>query len=190
LPLSRTRSRNRANSFVEMDDQIDALIDEIVVDAYGPAEQLWSFRQVFEDTARFPFAGQVAGADVEVIEIDFDGDDRHGLAAICRTAGERHSVALLDLTPISSLRSDTGALINAYRRWSNAKPLAVVDVHQQTPRPSRPVRRHTKRRRNTSFHMTSPDRLGDTKVAKVAYGLAITMNVPLLSPSGSWLAAL
>ncbi len=85
-----------ARRFVEMDDQIDALIEEIVVDAYGAAEQLWSFRQVFEDTARFPFTAEVAGTDVEVIEIDFDGDDRHGLAAICRREGEHHRVALLD----------------------------------------------------------------------------------------------
>lgn len=120
-----------------MDDEIDALIEEIVVDAYGTAEQLWSFRQVFEDTARFPFTAEVACADVEVIEIDFDGDDRHGLAAICRREGERHSVALLDVTPSNSLTSDTRALIDAYRRWSNAKPLPV-DLHKPTPHP--PVR--------------------------------------------------
>lgn len=90
---------------------------------------------MFEDTARFPFTAEVAGTDVEVIEIDFDGDDRHGLAAICRREGERHSVALLDITPSNSLTSDTRALIDAYRRWSNAKPLPVVDLHQQTPHP-------------------------------------------------------
>ena len=118
-----------------MDDEIDALIEEVVIDAYGPAEQLWSFRQVFEDTARFPFAAKVAGADVEVIEIDFDGIDRHGLSAICQREGERHSVALLDITPGTSLTSDTRALIDAYRRWSNSKPLPVIDVHQQTSLP-------------------------------------------------------
>jgi len=32
-------------------DEIDALILEIAVDAYGDDEQLWSFRQWFEDSA-------------------------------------------------------------------------------------------------------------------------------------------
>ncbi len=120
-----------------MDDEIDALIEEIVTDANGPAEQLWSFRQVFEDTARFPFAADVAGTAVDVIEIDFDGDERHGLAAICEREGERHSVALVDITPATSLTSDTRSLIDAYRRWTNAKPLAVDVSHQHTPSPSK-----------------------------------------------------
>jgi hypothetical protein len=38
-----------------MGDAVDDLIEEIIVDAYGEHEQLWSFRQVFEDNARFPF---------------------------------------------------------------------------------------------------------------------------------------
>lgn len=117
-----------------MGDEIDALIEEIVVDAYGPNEQLWSFRQVFEDRAAFPFTAAVAGTRVEVIEIHFDGDERHGLAAVCQRESERHSVALLDVTPSVSLTTETRALIDAYRRWSNVKPLAV-DLNQQPPRP-------------------------------------------------------
>jgi hypothetical protein len=116
-----------------LDDEIDALIEEIVTDTYGPAEQLWSFRQVFEDTTSFPFTAKVAGAPIEVIEIDFDGDERHGLSAICEPEGERHSVALLNIAPSASVTSDTRSLIDAYRRWSNAKPLAVDDSHQYTP---------------------------------------------------------
>jgi len=30
-------------------DELDALIDEIIVDAYGDDEQSWAFRQAFED---------------------------------------------------------------------------------------------------------------------------------------------
>ncbi len=47
-----------------MGDSIDDLIEEVIVDAYGPDEQLWAFRQAFEDTAHFPFSGQVVGVDV------------------------------------------------------------------------------------------------------------------------------
>jgi hypothetical protein len=69
-----------------MDDVIDELIEEVIVDAYGEAEQLWSFRQGFEDRARLPFGGRVIGVDIEVMAVDFDGDDRRGLVAACRRA--------------------------------------------------------------------------------------------------------
>ena len=53
-----------------MGDQIDKLIEEVIVDAYGEHEQLWSFRQVFEDDAGFPFHGRVVGVGVRVISVD------------------------------------------------------------------------------------------------------------------------
>lgn len=106
-----------------MGDDIDALIDEINVDAYGEDEQLWSFRQAFEDTARFPFRATVVGVDVTVTEIDFLGDARRGLVAMCHRAGESHTVSLLDITPTGPLPLATRQLIDAYRRWAGAAPL-------------------------------------------------------------------
>jgi len=110
-----------------MGDAVDDLIEEIVVDAYGEHEQLWSFRQAFEDNARFPIAGRVVGVEVEVTEVDFDGDERRGLIAVCRRAGERHTVSLLDVTPAGPLPLETRQLLDAYRRWSGADPLTVVE---------------------------------------------------------------
>ena len=52
-----------------MRDEIDELIEAVTVDAYGEHEQLSSFCQAFEDTARFPFPGRVVGADVEVTAV-------------------------------------------------------------------------------------------------------------------------
>jgi len=66
-------------------DPVDALIDGVLVDAYGEDEQLWSFRQVFKDRGQFPFRGQVVGADVEVLAVDYDGDERRGLLGVALT---------------------------------------------------------------------------------------------------------
>ena len=55
-----------------MGDAIDDLIEEVIVDAYGPYEQLCSFRQVIEDTAAFPFVGRIIGVDVVVDEVDYE----------------------------------------------------------------------------------------------------------------------
>jgi len=103
-------------------DEIDALIAEIVVDAYGDDEQLWSFRQWFEDSATLPFRATVVGAGVEVLAIDYDGDDRRGLVARCMRDGQKHLVSLLDITPTGSVPTDTARLLAAYRRWAKAGP--------------------------------------------------------------------
>ena len=109
-----------------MDVQIDELIEDITVDAYGAYEQLSSFVQAFEDTARFPFDCRVIGVEAEVIEVVFEGDDRRGLIAVCRRAGERHTVSLLDVYPAGPLSVETSNLIEAYRRWSGAEPIALT----------------------------------------------------------------
>lgn len=46
---------------------LDAVIEEITVDAYGDAEQLWAFRQAFEDNIALPSQGFAMGAPVSVL---------------------------------------------------------------------------------------------------------------------------
>lgn len=116
-----------------MGDAIDELIEEIVIDAYGDYEQLWSFRQSFEDDARFPFRGQVVGVDVDISAVDFDGDERRGLVAVCRRADERHTVSLVDVVPIGPLPLETRQLLEAYRRWSGAAPFALDPAESADP---------------------------------------------------------
>lgn len=116
-----------------MGDPIDDLIEEIIVDAYGEHEQLWSFRQVFEDDARFPFRGRVVGVDVEVASVHFDGDERRGLLAVCRREGEVHKVSLLEVTPVGPLPLRTRQLVDAYRRWAGAALLIPVTPDHTTP---------------------------------------------------------
>jgi hypothetical protein len=117
-----------------MGDAVDELIEKITVDTYGVDEQLWSFRQAFEDTARFPFRGTVVGAPIDVVAVEYDGDEHGGLIAGCERSDERHAVALLDVVPDDSLSDETRAMIDAYRRWARASPILVADLDHQTPR--------------------------------------------------------
>ena len=64
--------------------ELDGLIDEIIVDAYGDDEQLWAFRQAFEDNVVVPAEAFVVGEPVRVMTIDYDGNERRGLTARCR----------------------------------------------------------------------------------------------------------
>lgn len=109
-------------------DDIDALIAEVIIDAYDETDQLWSFRQAFEDIARFPFRATVVGAEVTVTEVDFDGDERRGLVALCQRAGESYTVSLIDITPVGPLPLETSRLIAAYRRWAGAAPLHTANA--------------------------------------------------------------
>jgi hypothetical protein len=45
-------------------DALDELIEEITIDAYGDDEQLWAFRQAFEDEVELPAEGFVIGEPV------------------------------------------------------------------------------------------------------------------------------
>lgn len=54
-----------------MGDDIDGVVVETVVDAYGDDEHLWLFRQFFEDETTFPFPCQVVGSAVNVVDADW-----------------------------------------------------------------------------------------------------------------------
>jgi hypothetical protein len=76
------------------DRELDELIDEITTDANGDAEQLWAFRQAFEDNVAVPCEASVVGQLVQVLRFD-DGNERRGLTAVCRRAdGTKHVVAV------------------------------------------------------------------------------------------------
>ena len=73
--------------------ELDELIYEVIVDANGEDEQLWAFRQAFEDAFSLPADGFVIGEPVAVISFDYDGDQRRGLTARCRREdGSEHIV--------------------------------------------------------------------------------------------------
>ena len=43
------------------DKATEKLLEEILVDAYGEDEQLWAFRQAFEDEVPLPFSPACSG---------------------------------------------------------------------------------------------------------------------------------
>ena len=94
--------------------EIDDLIAEVTVDAYGDDEQLSSFECAFEELDVLPDAS-VVGEVVEVLHIWYDGDERRGLIARCRRNGQEYPLSLLDLAFPGD--SEAARLVAAYRRW-------------------------------------------------------------------------
>src|SRR5216683_1144761 len=115
--------------------ELDALIYEITVDANGEDEQLWAFRQAFEDNVSLPCEATVIGEPVKVMKFDYDGNNRRGLTAMCRRAdGTNYVVAASDL--VIPLSASGGRYLAAYRKWMGLAPLSPGTrgrtVQQQT----------------------------------------------------------
>lgn len=115
---------------------LDDLIEEITVDAYGDDEKLWAFRQACEDNVALPSDGFVIGEPVSVIEIDYDGNERRGLTARCRREdGSEHVVAASDV--VLPQRASGARYVAAYRKWLGLDPYPP-----ETPVPARRRRQH------------------------------------------------
>jgi hypothetical protein len=80
--------------------ELDALIEELTVDAYNDEEQL---------------SGDDRRRQRRCHHVDCGPDARTGLTARVSRGGARHEVALADLT--LAPRSELGAVVAAYRRW-------------------------------------------------------------------------
>ncbi|MHB1445037.1 MAG: hypothetical protein ACYCZV_05165 [Acidimicrobiales bacterium] len=110
-------------------DDLDDLLEEILVDAYGDSEQLTSFEDAFTGSVRFPFPASIVGTPVEVVRVVFEGAERQGLTAECRRGGERYRVSLADLIP-GPVTMKTYLLLSAYRRWLG---LPALDGPEPSP---------------------------------------------------------
>jgi len=117
-------------------DELDEMIAEITVDAYGEDEQLCAFRQAFEDNVALPADGFVIGEPVSVKVVEYDGNERRGLTATCRR--EDGSEYVVSLSDVVLSQASTGARhIAAYRRWLNLDPHPA-----DKQKPSRRQRQH------------------------------------------------
>src|SRR3954465_9864244 len=94
---------------------LDALIEELTVDAYGDEEQLAGFLVGAEEALVRGERATVVGLAVEVMGVDCGPDVRTGLIARVRGEGTRYEVTLADLTFAAG--SALGVIVAAYRRW-------------------------------------------------------------------------
>ena len=117
-------------------DELNEMIKEITCDASGDDEQLWAFRQAFEDSVALPADGFVVGEPIAVIAVGYDGNNWCGLTArCCREDGSEYVVALFDV--VLPQASAGLRYIAAYRRWLGLDPYPV-----ETQKPFRHGRQH------------------------------------------------
>ena len=68
------------------DEELDALVEEATVDAYGDDEQLGGFAVMIEDNLEFPFETTVLGVAMTVQK-----DDMHRLRPLAAELGAKAS---------------------------------------------------------------------------------------------------
>jgi hypothetical protein len=95
--------------------ELDEMIEEAIVDAYGESEQTVGFYTMLEDNLATPFKTEMLGVEVTVERIDMTDDEQ--IVAVCSRGKSRQRVPILDL-PLPSPPPDGAAWITAFRRWA------------------------------------------------------------------------
>jgi hypothetical protein len=96
---------------------LDELVEEAVVDAYGEDEQLTGFYTMIEENLVLPFTTTLLGVEVTVEGIDLTDC---GIAAICVRGVHRQSIAILDL-PLPAPSPPGSEWIRAYGHWAGRR---------------------------------------------------------------------
>jgi hypothetical protein len=171
--MATRRGRGKESS------ELDRLIDEIIVDAYGDDEQLWAFRQAFEDNVVLPAEAFVVGEPVTVMTIDYDGNERRGLTARCRREeGVEQAIAACDL--IFPEGSAAARYTAAYRMWLGIEPPPPVSLSVTGRRPQKAT--------EDDIDMTRDVEL----IAVAVKGNAVSCHIPgkdrviTIRPTGLW----
>jgi hypothetical protein len=94
IPAPRHFSRLR-DVAGRSDAELDALVEQAIVDAYDEDEQLASFHAVIEEHLVVPFRTTVLGDEVTVTKIDLLSGT--GIVAICSRGKHRQAIGILDL---------------------------------------------------------------------------------------------
>ena len=96
--------------------ELEALIEEATVDAYGEEEQATSFYTVLEEHLPLPFDTVVLGVDVTVEKLDLT-DRNDDIVVVCKRGRERQKLSILDL-PLPDPPPEGWQWIEAYRYWT------------------------------------------------------------------------
>ncbi len=95
--------------------ELDRLVEEGTVDAYGEAEQATSLFYAVEEHVSFPFEVEVLGLPVKVDKVDLTGGD--DIVAVCRRGKEKQRIRLLDLN-VPDPPPEGWEWVEAFRHWA------------------------------------------------------------------------
>ncbi len=95
--------------------ELDRLIEDVLVDAYGDSEQLGAFECAFAESG-LPVGAEVLGLACSLDAVDYDGDERRGLVANVTIDGRRRRVGLIEVQ-VTDQGHEAARLMAAFERW-------------------------------------------------------------------------
>jgi len=98
--------------------ELDELIEDAIVDAYGESEQRTAFYTVLEDQLSMPFDVDILGVMATVERIEMIDDEQ--IVATCRCGRSKQTIPILDL-PLPDPPPEGAKWIEAYRRWARGR---------------------------------------------------------------------
>lgn len=102
---------------------VDALLEELLVDAYGDHEQLTALVEGIGDALDFPLDVQVVGEPLSLLAVDYEGNERRGIVARCRREdGTEYGVSLADVEVPPQAPGHMH--VAAYCKWLGVEPAA------------------------------------------------------------------
>ena len=96
--------------------ELEDLVEEATVDAYGEEEQVTSFYTVLDEHLTLPFDTVVLGVEVKVEKLDLT-DRSDDIVIVCRRGRARQRLPILDL-PLPDPPPKGWKWIEAYRYWT------------------------------------------------------------------------
>jgi len=102
---------------------VDALLEDLLVDAHGDHEQLTALAEGIGDALDFPLDVHVVGEPLSLIAVHYEGNERRGVVARCRREdGTEYRVSLADV----ELPPDAAGHLHvaAYCKWLGVEPAA------------------------------------------------------------------
>lgn len=96
------------------EEELDALVEEATIDAYGDDEQLSGFAVMIEDKLKMPFETTILGVTVIVKGVT---QTAAGIVADCVRDGHHQAIHILDL-PLPEPPPKGAGWIAAYRGWA------------------------------------------------------------------------
>lgn len=112
--MTRTRKGKTGPRRLTGKARLVKLAEEATVDCYNESEQVTGLYTMIEDNLALPFETTVLGVRVIVERVHLTR--REEIVAVCRRAGIRQTIPLLDL-PLPSPPPAGTEWIEAYRHW-------------------------------------------------------------------------
>ncbi len=114
MDIRKLKPKPKANLPALSKAELEALIEEAIVDAYSEDEQKVGLLTMIQEHLSLPFSVNILGVEAVVEKVDMTSDGR--IVAVCKRDGMKQRIEILDL-PLPKPAPAGTEWIAAYSHW-------------------------------------------------------------------------